>query len=305
MASDLILLTVAFFLASTAHGASCCGGGAGLPTLITGDYRGQIGLFASSTIIKSDSNAEGKVAKRGKNNHEMSEVFSLSAAYLVSPLWQVGITIPYKMNTRQAHSYSESSQGLGDQKIQVAYEFLPEYFFSPWKPKGYIYIEETFPTSKSSYDADKRLRSDSFGNGFFLTSLGISLVKKIGDIDLLFMSEIHHGLKRSFFQNDEFINVRPGAGGSILMGGGFSFQDGAFRSGANILYSREGGRKLYGSTTILSEPSYVWEASLVLTYQIKNFSLSLTYKDQSSLAKASNTVLSQSIGFSVINFFEL
>ena len=286
-------------------GAACCGGGASLPTLITGDYRGQAVLSGSNAAITHDSNANGSINKRNGNNQEIIEVLTLSTSYLVSPYWQIGMTLPYKFNTHKTRSYMESSRGLSDIKAQLAYEFLPEYSFSLWRPRGYIFLEQTFPNSRSTYDADKPLRSDSLGNGFYTTALGLSFVKTIYSFDLLFMSEVHKGLKRKFKQNSESFSVTPNLGGSGLLGIGYSPYNGNFRIGGTLLYSKEGSREITGNTSTTSNPSYFWEAGVNVSYLLNDISFSIAYRDQSFLGEASNTTLSKSVNASIIKFFEL
>lgn len=297
-----ILLCLPFY---QVMGAACCGGGTSLPTLITGDYRGQVVLSGSNAAITHDSNVSGKVNKRNGANQKIIEILTLSTSYLITPYWQVGLTLPYKFNTHKTRSFDESSRGASDIKAQLAYEFLPEYSFSLWRPKGYVFFEQTFPNSRSTYNADMPLRSDSLGNGLYTTALGMSFVKTIYSFDILFMSEIHKGLKRKFEQNSESFSVNPELGGSALLGIGYSPYSGSFRIGSTLLYSQEGSREIVGNTTTVSRSSYFWEIGVNLSYLFNDISFSIAYKDQSFLGEASNTTLSKSLGVSIIKLFEL
>lgn len=296
---------LSFLLVSEVLASACCGGGSSLPTLITGDYQGQLVLSGSNSAMTHDSTVQGKLRKRDGNNQEVIETLTLSAAYLVSPYWQVGLTLPYKLNTRRTSKYEESSRGLSDIKAQVAYEFLPEYSFSLWKPRGYLFLEQTFPNSKSVYNAEKPLRSDSLGNGFYTTALGLSFVKAVSHFDFLVMTEIHKAFKRNFEENSEALSVRPKLGGSLLLGAGYSPFNGNLRLGWTLLYSKEGGREVQGEELITSEASSFWEIGANASYLFGDVSLSLGYRDQSFLGKASNTSLSKSVNVSLVKFFEL
>lgn len=300
------LIAILLYLASSSSwAAACCGGGASLPSLITGDNRAQVVLSGSNAAITHDVNPQGEIAKRRENNQEVIETLSLSAAYLVSPLWQIGLTLPVKMNTHRNSFREESSAGLGDIKARVAYEFLPEYGYSKWKPRGYIYLKQSFAHSTSTYEAQKPLRSDSLGNGFSTTALGFSFVKIISNLDFLLMSELHLPFKNEFQQENDSITVRPSLGGSFLLGAGISPWNGDIRFGGTLLYSREGSREISGPIDSVSEKVYFWEGGINVSYLMDSYSLNLFYKDQSFFAKAKNTTLSKIIGLSFIKFFEL
>ena len=300
------VITIFLLLATPlANGSACCGGGSSLPTLITGDYRGQVVLTGSNSAVTHDTSVSGKIDKRDGSNQETTETIVLSASYLLSPLWQIGLTIPFKYNTHRAASSNESSHGISDLKTQIGYEFLPEYSFSLWKPRGFIFLEQTFPTSKSTYTAEKPLRTDSLGNGFYTAAVGISFVKIIYNYDFLFMTKIYQSLTRRFNQNNESLRVRPGFGHSALLGGGISPSGGNFRLGGTLLYSREGSSAIEGNTSSKSNARYYWEAGLSASYLLNKYSISLSYNDQSFFGQASNTTLSKSINLSVIKFFDI
>ncbi len=309
MASKSLTLIFLFFFVSDVFGAACCGAGASLPNLINGDYRAQVSIAGSNAAVTHDSDSSGAIKERDGNNQEVLEVLTLTAAYLISPYWQTGITIPYKFHSHKSRLYQESSNGLGDIKAQVAYEFLPETLFSVWRPKGLIFIEQSIASSKSIYTANKPLRSDSFGSGFYTTAIGVSLMKTINSFDFLLLSEIHQGFKRSFEAQgqglSEALKVTPGLGGSVLLGAGLSPFNGNFRLGQTLLYSREGKRRTERRTSSSSKSNYFLELGFSASYLFSDVSLSIGFQDQSFLGQASNTSLSKLLSASVVKFFDL
>ena len=89
---SLILFFI--FGAGKVYSAACCGGGAGLPNLITGDYRSQVSVVASNSAVTHTADNKGNFIKRDKDNKEVKEGVTLKAAYLLSELWQLGLEIP-------------------------------------------------------------------------------------------------------------------------------------------------------------------------------------------------------------------
>lgn len=301
----IILFFLVLISSSSVYAAACCGGGSALPVLITGDYKGQIVFTGANSAVTHDSNQNGKISERDGRQSQVAESVMLSAAYAISPLWQIGTSIPYKVNSHSAGSAEESSRGLGDIKLQIGYEFLPEYYFSLWKPRGFLFIEQTIANSSSTYDADKPLRSDSLGNGFYTTAFGVSFIKTIYSFDYLFMGEIHQGFKRRFDVGESSFTVKPSIGYSGLVGAGHNFSNTNLRLGGTILYSREGKRSFVGDISSISNSSHFWEVGISISYLINDLSFSLNYKDQSFLGKAINTPLSKSINASITKFIEL
>lgn len=301
---SLVFLTLSL-ISIKGYPAACCGGSSSLPTLITGDYKGQVVLNASNAAVTHDSSEQGTLRKRGANNKEVIETLSLSGAYLVSSYWQVGATLPVRMNSHMTPNREERTVGIGDPKLQLAYEFLPEYGYSWWRPKGFLFLEQSFALSNSTYDASKPLRSDSLGNGLYTTALGASFIKTIQSFDLLFMSEIHQGVKRDFELSGSQFSVLPRLGFSALLGAGLSPFAGNLRIGATLLYSREGERVIRGTINNISTPLYFAELGINVSYLYQNWSFQASYRDQTYLSVASNTPLTKSLGLSAVKFFDL
>ena len=302
-----VLFLTAF--TKTLFAASCCGGGASLPQLITGDYRAQLALVGANSAVTHYANEDSLISERDVTNQEVSESLTLSATYLLSPYWQMGLRLPYKVNTHKTLAANENSSGIGDFHLQTAYEFLPEYSFSLWRPKGYVFIDETLPSSSSSYDAEKPLHTDSFGSGFYTTSVGVSFVKAIFNYDFLFMTEYHKAFNREFNKPGERLSVEPGDGHTMLFGAGYSPKGGDLRLGGSLLYSKQNASKVTSSLSPLtssgSQPRHYWETGLSVSYLFKNYSLTASYLDQSFLANASNSLLTKSLSISVVSFLEL
>jgi len=281
--------------------ASCCGGGVIMPLLITGDYRAQFNFTASNSAVSYSASEEGLFKERDGTNQEVINTFTFRGAYQVSEYFQLGLALPIQNNNRKTLNREESSTGLGDIRLQLAYEFLPELSFSFWKPRGFIFLNQIFPTSRSTYDSISPLRTDSHGGGFFKTSIGIGLVKNIKSMDFQLMGEIHQGVERSF----EKITVDPSGGHSFLLGFGYSPGQGNLRLGSALLYSYEGAPEINGQINTLAQSKYFWELGLNANYLIGSYSIMAYYSDQTFLGKAKNTTLSKTLGIGLMKFVEL
>jgi hypothetical protein len=293
----LIFLLLSF----EAFGASCCGGGVIMPLLITGDYRAQFNFTASNSAITYSANEEGYFKERDGSNQEVINTFTFRGAYQVSDYLQIGLALPIQNNHRETILSEESDTGLGDIRFQMAFEFLPERGFSIWKPRGFIFLNQIFPTSRSTYDSISPLRTDSHGGGFFKTSIGIGLIKNIKTFDFQLLGEIHQGFERSF----ENISVDPAGGHSFSFGMGFSPGQENLRFGSALLYSYEGAAKINGRINTKAQSKYYWELGLNVNYLIGSYSIMAFYSDQTFLGKAKNTTLSKTLGIGLMKFVEL
>lgn len=285
--------------------ASCCGGGASLPNLITGDYRAQFTINLSNSGVTHTTNDNGDFIRRDSSNLEVSETMTLMAAYQFSNLWQAGISIPVKKNTHSIADIEESSTGLGDIKGQIAYEFLPEYSYSKWKPRGFIFLQQTINDSKSTYDAKKNLSTDSFGSGGKYTSIGISFVKIISTMDFSFMSEFHHAPSEKIKKNNKNFRFFPGEGHSYLIGGGVSPKNGNLRIGGNILFSHTNSSWIKGDINSTSSVKEYLEGGLNLSYKHAEQSYIMSYTDQSFFGHAKNVNVSKALSISLVQSLDL
>ena len=281
---------------------SCCGGGASLPSLIFGDYQAQIGISATNLAVTHSANASGAISEVSANQHEVNEVYSLLASYQLLSKWQMGLVIPYKYNTKETFSKKEQSGGLGDIKISAAYEFLPEMNFSYYKPRGFIFLEESIPTGYSSYESRKTMRTDSFGKGFYSTSLGVALTKNISNFDIIVMGDYNYNLKRKFSDSSE---VHPGNGFTSLISFGYTPTQTSFHFGVGALYSYESSASVKGDITSVSNSKYTTELNLYSSYLFNGFSLMGQYSDQTFWGQSKNSFLTKSLQISLMKFFDL
>ena len=267
-------------LSTQLMGAACCGGGANLPNLIVGDYKAQFSFSASHSAVTHSVDSDGKFIKRNKSNQEFSETFNFMGAFQFSDFWQAGVTLPIKKNSYKDEQKVESSSGLGDVKLQLAYEFLPEYAYSWWQPRGFLFFQHSLANSKSTYDAEKKHTTDALGTGFQKTSFGFSFLKISGSFDFLTMSEFHHSWSRGISLGDgQELYISPGQGYSVVLGAGFSPKSGPTRYGVSFTKSHENKKRFSGEFESVTSEKDTYEIGVNLGHIRGENSYILGYAD--------------------------
>ena len=87
----LITFTLSLFSYSAISG-SCCGSSSYLPSLITGDYKGQFVISGSNSAITHDSD-NGELVSRDSSNQSVTEIISLSISYQITQYNQINLTL--------------------------------------------------------------------------------------------------------------------------------------------------------------------------------------------------------------------
>lgn len=303
ISSSLTKLAILLLLVSsiTVRGwaAPCCGGSSLLPQLITSDDFAQFSGSLSQGYVLSDALANGTRVDRASDEKESTQLISLHAAYLLWDRFQAGIEIPLHRRTLDFGGNFSASTGLGDISLDVAYEFLPELTYSPWKPKGFVYAQASAPLGTSVYETNDA--SQVHGKGFWNIGLGVAFLKTIGDFDFLLAGEGHVIPARSFSQVSGERRFSGGMGLSGVAALGFSPGGGWLRLGSSFQAIYEGAREVTTRSTQRTEPSWSGSLSAQLSARLENeWTLSLAYANQEWSPFARNTDLSWDLAFSAI-----
>lgn len=285
-----------------ASAAPCCGGASALPQLITGDDRAQVSASLSHGNVIGDAPPQGIPVFRAASDSERVQILRFDAAYLVEERLQVGMGLPI---VRRSRNFSEkdgsSATGLGDLGASAAYEFLPQWTYSAWKPRGFVFTQITVPTGPSIYDASQSHLVDARGRGYWSAAAGVAFVKSWGNWDALASIEGHRSFSRTVSSSDgQSISLHPGWGASALLGGGFSPGGGDLRLGLSLSPVHEGAIDVEGGVTSRSEAQLVWNTSAQVGYLLSpEWSSSLAYTDQTLLGPARNVSLSRTVMLSL------
>jgi hypothetical protein len=308
MRAILLLLSLSTLLPHSALSASCCGGGASFPSLITGDFWSQFNSSYAYSSVIGDADTGGRAIFRNKDNDEITQTMKVDGSYLIADYWQAGLSVPVVKREKKYYSSQSESTGLGDINAQVSYEFLPELLYSPWKPRGFVYAGITVPTAPSVYDFNDSLGADARGRGFYTFDVGISFLKTKGLWDYVAMASVSQSLNKQYSaRSGERGMIYSSPGVMALVGLGYTpGSTSAWRLGGSLAPRYEGAKVVEGRTSTLTEYQLVWDSMLSLSYLFeKEMSFSAQYLDQTLVGPAHNTTLSRTISLNLQRRFSL
>lgn len=267
--------------------AACCGGAGALPSLITGDEK----ILFNSSIVQSDLHT--RVAQDGiwrkQNSLDRTQTLRLDYAQIIQDRFQFGISVPVTQRSTEM-GQKTSSTGLGDLSLQGGYEYLPDWDYNLYRPKGVGYLVLSLPTGRSKYETVSL--NESRGKGFASLGAGTVLTKQWGNVDALAGVELRRGFARSYESNVFTGSVVPQWGRSISLGSGYHVQD--IRLGAMIAWSEEDSKQIISHQTENEAAERFATGSVSLAYSdAALWSVSIGYSDQTLFGEPSNTTLSK------------
>jgi hypothetical protein len=290
----LAALVCGFFFSPASFAASCCAGNAAAPALISGDERMQMDvLFSHSSVVGNVE--EGVPVFWSPKESETTQTVRIDAATLISDRWQIGTMVPVVQQQVNRQGLDRSATALGDVRMNVGYEILPEWTYSVWRPKGYVFAQLMLPTGKSSYDTSDFSEADAVGRGFYTVALGSLLVKRWSSWDAFLIPELHYGFARRFDVTElhDAETVSPRLGASVGFGGGWSY--GPLRVGLRFQPVYNQPKKIQTSSNVVYAGYQLsWDTGADLTYLVgDDWSVTGSYTDQTLLGPAVNSYLSR------------
>ncbi len=272
--------------AAKAFAAACCGGGFAAPALIVGDDKAQLTTSYAYSQVTDDVGTNSIWHKR--DSRETSETIKIEGAHIFQDRWQAGLSVPVIRRT----FLSQSSAGLGDVSGTLGYEYLPDWDYNPWRPRGSGFIQLTLPTGKSINESDSVYQLDSRGRGFWAVGAGTILTKVIGRWDVFSSLDVHRSFNKNYSNSQSRGTLKPGYGGNFGLGGGYSVS--SLRFGCGLTWSHEDPIDVVGTATSNGSSQRLTTATLSASYLFKQeFAVTLTYSDQTLFGNPSNTSLSQ------------
>jgi len=295
-----IFLLIVLSLSPVAKAAPCCGGAANVPNLISGDDRAQLSLGLSHASTFADSLPGGELRDRSGEDSEVAQTFRLDAATLISDRWQLGLSLPLVRRSRARANAADETFGLADLNVSIGYEILPLWDYSPWRPKGFLFIDVIVPTGRSAYESTALYRLDSRGRGFWGAGAGMYLLKNWGDWDVSLLGEFHRSIGKTIATASGSLTLHPGWGAQTVLATGWSPGAGNFRLGLALGFSHEDGVATSGVIGGEGAPIRTLTPSAQVAYLVdSSLSLNATYSDASLIGGNSNTALQRSIGLVV------
>lgn len=278
-------------LCADALAAPCCGSGFTIPSIITSDDEAQLAVSYSFSRVHADVFTSGDWRRR--EERDVTEVYKIEGAHIFHDRYQAGVSVPYQKRSREGAQADESA-GLGDVSLQLGYEYLPDWDYHPYRPKGIGYLSLILPTGRSIYESDDGSGIDARGRGFWGVGGGTVLTKSWGSWDANFNFEAHYSFPKDVSNETTKGTVRPSYGGSTALGGGYNWE--SIRLGALINWFYEAPTDVTGTTPSDGTLKRYASGSLLLSYLFKsNESIVVSYADQTLFGSPLNTTLSKSL----------
>lgn len=273
--------------------AACCGGGFALPSIITGDDKAQI--TTSYAYSNLDTRVQDNGVWRKQKDLDTTQILRLEGAHIFNDRYQAGFSLPILMKNQEGLAGGESS-GFGDAQALVGFEYLPDWDYNPWRPKGIGFLTLVAPTGTSQYDSNSLY--ENRGRGFWSLGAGTILTKNWVQWDILGTVEIHRRFSKSVSNENFQGEVTPGWGHSVALGGGYNLAN--LRLGTSLSWNNEdaitdGNQNIY----TFAQERYA-TVTLLASYSFpENWAGTFSYADQTLLGDPTNTTLSKSISISV------
>ncbi len=287
-----LLLLVLVVSPQFALAAACCGGGLPVPALILGDEQANFSSSLTVSEIRTDVSANG--VWKDRTNKENAETLRLDAAHIFRDRFQYGMSVPILRRERV-----NDSTGLGDVALNAGYEFLPEWDYHPIRPRGVGFLQLVLPTGRSIQEAGLLDQVDSRGRGFWALGVGSAFTKIRGKLDAIAIFDVHRSFNKSDADSPAGrINLKPGFGGTLSAGAGYTFGDVRLGAAASWIYDDA----VAVSGAVSSEGSVTrWAvATLSAVYSPNDeWTGSLSYSDQTLLGAPTNTALARSLQVNV------
>ncbi|MBC7457387.1 MAG: hypothetical protein H7235_03855 [Bdellovibrionaceae bacterium] len=274
------------------NAAACCGGGSASALIMTSDDKAQVSTsFSVMEVVVDNVDSEG--IWRKWSDHQQVKTFRIEAVQIVSDLWQVGAAVPIVQRSQLDKTYS----GLGDVVGSLAYEYLPDWNYSRYRPKGIGFLQLTLPTGKAKADSDVG-GLDSRGNGFWALGIGTILTKIIFEWDFVTSIEVHKSYDKTVKNSNLQGTLQPGFGGNFRLGAGYNFKD--YRIGSQLTWTYEDPIKVDAISTSNGTVERYATATLSGSYIYdEGWSGTVSYSDQTLLGNPINTSLGRSFALQI------
>ncbi len=288
----LLAVIAAIIVPSITMAASCCGGSFASPSVITGDEKATLVSEFSVSSVATEVSSGG--IWQNRTSPESLETLRLHGAHIFFDRFQIGGSLPVIRRSRA----ESTSSGLGDLAVNLGYEVLPEWEFNLWRPRGVSYLTLVAPTGRAIQDSTESLQLDARGRGFWSIGIGTTLTKLIGKFDLVSAVEGHKSFSKEVRSANFEAELVPGLGGSVIVGGGFSFQD--TRIGTSLGFNFEDAIETRGLISASGSPTRFATVTLSLNQMLtEEWAAAATISDQTLFGSPNNTSLARSIAVSL------
>ncbi len=277
-----------------AWGAACCARSAAAPFLILSDDEAQLNVGVSGVDAVAQASDE-QVYFRNPATTDFTSQLRMDAATLVTDRWQVGASVAWVGRSVGLSSNPDFRFGLGDVRLSLGYEVLPNWSYSVWRPQGFLFSVVSFPTGRSKYEKQDTA-AEVTGLGFYSVGFGGIFLKRWNSLDAFVLGEFHYSLPRRIENGLASETVVPGVGASAGLGLGWSPGGGALRVGLRLQPRIDQMPKGQAFSGIQESARWIsnCDTGLDLSYMVGNTeTIMLSYTDQTLLGYAINTNLNR------------
>lgn len=263
-----------------------------------GEERRMIGITTSQSWIAGEVDSENRVHGSTPLQNESRQALVFDMSTVLGDRWQTGVQLPFSRRDRTESGERSFSAGIGDISLRAAYEFLPEWNYSRWMPKGFLIGQIGIPSGPSAFDEGDSPAAIR-GRGYWNPSFGVALSKTWTSWDALLVTEMHTPLSRSREIGTSKFQFMPSAGFSALTALGYSW--GEWRLGASFSFLYDGPialRAVASGAESPGEPQWLGTAGLSAHWLIaESVTLGLLYFDSAAAALAFRQPIEQRVAF--------
>jgi hypothetical protein len=283
-----IILIFSLGFAEQISASSCCGGASAIPVLILGDEKAQMGLGLTQSKVSDYVDRDSLWQKASAK--DQTDTVILNGSLVFQDRWQAGVSLPIVQRSVSDQKVS----GIGDLTVNVGYEYLTDWDYNPWRPKGLGYLQISVPSGKSIYDTDSMGAVNGLGKGFWSFGLGTILSKNIGRLDGFANFEVRNSLERSQNDQNAIRKYKPGFGTITGLGLGYNFEN--LRVGAGLSFNYDDPINVSGDINSKGQSQQFVAASVAMNLALRSeWSIAINYSDQSVFGSPSNVALSKSL----------
>jgi hypothetical protein len=287
-----IIIIILLFLSHDLFAASCCGGGSSSSLIIIGDNQSEFALGITYRTDLGQTDNLGWASFHGDKVIDQQLAFNFQFQKQLSERFQVAVKSTLIEKHIEKQNRSEKKTGPGDFDLQATYEYLPEYTYSVWKPRGFIYSKLSVPQSKSLYDSNSILFSDVRGSGLYAAGIGSFFIKHLTDYTLKVTFEWQHFFGRDF----GVMTLKDYDKIIIPLGLSYSFTEAPIAIGFGSTFSYQTPKHFKGSINATSNKEYFWEFNSFINWIInREDSVGLGYSDSTLIGKNINSSLYRSV----------
>jgi hypothetical protein len=288
----MINLFIALLISQKLFAASCCGGGSSSSMIITSDNRREIslGFSARTDIGQTDQNGWSTF-----NNDQIIDSrsnFNLQYGEQLAENFQLGLKTSIAEKHVKKSGKNEKTQGFTDLELQTTYEYLPEYTYHPYKPRGFLYTKLSIPLSKSIYNSQSSILSDVRGSGLYSASLGNFFMKKFDLITLKVGLDFTRSLAKKFSEFKIYGFNRY----TLPLGIAYAFNQSDYSLGFTNTFSYTEQKKFRGNNLSNSHFERFWDSNIFLNYSPnRQMIYGISYSDSSLFGESINSPLYRSV----------